>query len=258
MRIVSWNVNGLRSALKKGFLDYLDAQRPDILGLQEVRALPEQLPEDVVAPAGYHAFFQPAEKKGYSGVALFTRKKPNRTWSELGVSDFDREGRILAVELDDFVLLNIYFPNGSGNRDNSRVPFKLAFYRAVFDRIADIRQTGREVIVMGDFNTAHRPIDLARPQANRANSGFIPEECDEFQRWIDAGLVDTFRHIHKDEPDRYSWWTFRAGARARNVGWRIDYVLTTPGLTPHIQDAEIHDQILGSDHCPVSLTLTTP
>ncbi|MBR57638.1 MAG: exodeoxyribonuclease III [Myxococcales bacterium] len=256
MRIVSWNVNGLRSALKKGFLDYLSTDSPDILGLQEVRALPDQLPTDIVDPSGYHAFYQPAEKKGYSGVALFCREKPKHTWTDLGVSEFDREGRIIAAEFDDFVILNIYFPNGSGNRDNSRVPFKLAFYKAVFERIAEIRRSGLEVIVMGDFNTAHRPIDLARPQANRNNSGFLMEECDAFQDWLDAGLVDTFRHIHKDEPDRYTWWTFRAGARARNVGWRIDYVLATPGLAGRIEDADIHDQIHGSDHCPISLTLT--
>jgi len=255
MRIVSWNINGLRAAYRKGFLDYLTAEQPEILGIQELRATPEDLPAELRAPLGYHTLFNSAEKKGYSGVALYSRMAPIETWTGLGIPEFDREGRIIGADFGRFVLYNVYFPNGSGNRDNSRVPFKLEFYAALLQEIAQKRTQGREVIVMGDFNTAHRPIDLARPNQNRKTSGFLPEECAVFQGYLDTGLVDSFRHMHGDISDRYSWWTFRSNARARNIGWRIDYIMLSPGLVPHLESAEIQETVMGSDHCPVEVRL---
>ena len=249
-------MNGIRAAHRKGFLDFLSSEKPDILGIQEVRAQEEDLAEALRAPDGYTTYFSPAERKGYSGVALFSRVKPLRTWTSLGIEEFDCEGRVIAAEYENFVLYNVYFPNGSGNRDISRVPYKLRFYAAMLSEVQQQRDNGREVVIMGDFNTAHRPIDLARPSQNRKNSGFLPEECDVFQGYLDTGLVDSFRQVHGDAADRYSWWTFRSGARARNVGWRIDYVLITPGLVPNLETAEIRDAIMGSDHCPVEVCLS--
>jgi exodeoxyribonuclease-3 len=258
IRIISWNVNGIRSAIKKGFADFLEAWQPDILGIQEVRALPEQIPEGALSQFEMEHFFRPADRKGYSGVALFTRVPCTTFQATLDVPAFDQEGRVIAADFGEFVVFNVYFPNGSGNRDNSRVPFKLDFYDTLFKRVQEVRASGRELIVMGDFNTAHKAIDLARPSPNRKNSGFLPQECSSFQRWIDAGFVDTFRHVHGDVPDRYSWWSYVGGARARNVGWRIDYILCTPGLLPYVKRAEIDDEEHGSDHCPVRLELEIP
>ena len=256
MRILSWNINGIRACLRKGFRDFLDQEEWDILGMQEVRALPEQMPEDIAQPTDYQALYQAAEKKGYSGVGLYSKRPISSHWTDLGEEDFDREGRVVAADYGDFILYNVYFPNGSGARDNSRVPYKMAFYRKLLTQINGHREEGREVIVMGDFNTAHRPIDLARPAGNKNTSGFLIEERDELSRWLETGLVDSFRHVHGDLPERYTWWSNRSGARERNVGWRIDYVLVTPGLLPRLESAEIHDKTLGSDHCPISIRLS--
>ncbi len=255
MKIISWNVNGIRSAHKKGFLNFLDTQSPDILGIQEVRAEEEVLPDELRSPDGYSTVFSAAEKKGYSGVAIFSRTKPIRTWTSLGAEEFDREGRVLAADFEDFILYNVYFPNGSGKRDNSRVPYKLDFYEAMLTEINGHRAQGREIIIMGDYNTAHRELDLARPKQNRGTSGFLPEECEVFEGYLETGLVDTFRHVHGDKPDSYTWWSFRSGARARNVGWRIDYILVTPGLIPGLKSADILNTIMGSDHCPIEISL---
>lgn len=255
MRIISWNINGIRACLKKGFREYLEQEEWDVLGMQEVRALPEQMPEDIASPPHYKAIYKAAEKKGYSGVGLFSRQEVGKHWTLLGIDEFDREGRVIAADFSDFILFNVYFPNGSGARDNSRVPFKLAFYKQLLEHINALRAEGREVIVMGDFNTAHQAIDLARPKGNKNTSGFLLEERDEFTRWLDSGLVDSFRHIHGALPERYTWWSNRSGARARNVGWRIDYILLTPGLLGRLKTAEIHDKTLGSDHCPISIEL---
>jgi exodeoxyribonuclease-3 len=255
LRIISWNINGIRACIKKGFRDYLENEDWDILGMQEVRALPEQMPEDFVNPPTHQAIYRAAEKKGYSGVGLFSKPTVKEYWFDLGEEEFDREGRVIAADYTEFVLFNVYFPNGSGARDNSRVPYKMAFYERLLEEIDGLRARGREVIVMGDFNTAHQAIDLARPAGNKKTSGFLIEERDEFTRWLDTGLVDSFRHIHGDEPEHYSWWSNRSGARERNVGWRIDYVLMTPGLLPRLQSAEIHPKVLGSDHCPISIVL---
>ena len=253
VRIVSWNVNGLRACAKRGFARWLARSQAEIVGLQEVRALPEELPPGVRQPRGFTAFFSAAERRGYSGVGLYARRAPDRVETSLGVPRFDREGRLQIARFGRLVVANVYFPKGSGTaRDNSRVPFKLAFYRALFDRLARLRRGGLRVLVMGDFNTAHREIDLARPKQNVENSGFLPEERAELDRWIEAGWVDTFRRFEPG-PDHYTWWSQRFGVRAKNIGWRIDYVLASPAAMRHVRGAFIESRVGGSDHVPVGV-----
>jgi exodeoxyribonuclease-3 len=253
IRILSWNVNGLRACASKGFERVLRASRAQIVGVQEVRARPEQLPAPLRAPRRWHTAFQAAERPGYSGVGLYARREPDALETSLGVPEFDREGRLQLARFGGLVLANVYFPNGNGKqRDNSRVPFKLAFYRALFEKLEPLRRDGRRVLVMGDFNTAHREIDLARPHENRETSGFLPEERAELDRWLAHGWVDSFRRFEAG-PDHYSWWSQRFGVRARNVGWRIDYVLASPGALPFLRRAFLQPHVMGSDHCPVGV-----
>ncbi len=255
LRVISWNVNGLRACAKKGFAAWLRQSRAQIVGLQEVRALPEDLPPEILAPRGWHSHFAPAERKGYSGVGIYSRALPDDVESSLGVRRFDIEGRLQVARFGRLAVVNGYFPKGSGkDRDNSRVPYKLAFYRAVFKRAERLRRSGRRVLVMGDFNTAHREIDLARPKGNRDNSGFLPEERAELDRWIAAGWTDSFRAFHEG-PDHYSWWSQRFGMRERNVGWRIDMVLASPAAMRFVRRAFIRPDDRGSDHCPVGVDL---
>jgi exodeoxyribonuclease-3 len=252
-RIFSWNVNGLRAAAKKGFGDWLADSRAEIVGIQEMRAEPAQIPAELREPEQWCASFQPAERKGYSGVALYSRRAPDRVDTSLDEARFDSEGRVQIAHFGRLALANVYFPNGNGKeRDNSRVPYKLDFYRALFDRLEALRSSGRRVLVLGDFNTAHKEIDLARPKANRETSGFLPEECAEIDRWVSAGWVDTFRSFEPG-PDRYTWWSQRGGARARNVGWRIDYVMASPAAMKFVRAAFIHPEVMGSDHCPLGV-----
>ena len=253
LRIVSWNVNGLRACARKGFLDWLGSSRTQIVGLQEVRALPEQLDPSVRRPSRWYTNFAPAERKGYSGVGLYSRRQPDSVVTQLGEERFDKEGRVQIARFGRLVVANVYFPKGSGTqRDNSRVPYKLDFYRLLFEHLQRFRKGGYRVLVMGDFNTAHQEIDLARPKGNRDNSGFLLEERQELDRWIDAGWVDTFRHFVA-EGDHYSWWSQRFGLRERNVGWRIDYVFASPAALRYAQKAFILPNVTGSDHCPVGL-----
>jgi exodeoxyribonuclease-3 len=249
----SWNVNGIRAAQKKGFLDWLEVTQPDILGVQETKAHPDQLDDALRNPPGYHVYWASAEKRGYSGVALFSKKEPNSVQIGLDIDEFDREGRTIVAEYDDFVFITAYFPNGS--RDHHRVPYKMQYKADFLAFCNDLREQGRAVIFCGDVNTAHRPIDLARPKQNQKTTGFLPEE----RVWLDQitaeGYVDTFRQLYPEQEGAYSWWSYIGGARSRNVGWRLDYFFTTPDLTPRIQEATIHADIIGSDHCPVSLTL---
>ncbi len=257
MRIVSWNVNGLRACARKGFVDWLAGSRAQIVGLQEVRALPDQLPDEIRHLPRWHQAYQPAERLGYSGVGLLSRKKPDRIVTSLGEDRFDREGRLQIASFGKLVVANVYFPKGSGSkRDNSRVPFKLDFYKRLRREVDALRKSGSRVIVMGDFNTAHREIDLARPRQNVVNSGFLPEEREELQRWVDAGWVDTFRHF---EPGGgyYTWWSQRLGARERNVGWRIDYVFASPEAMRFVKRGFILSDARGSDHCPVGIDVAT-
>ena len=252
MKLYSWNVNGIRAAEKKGFLNWLDEVQPDILCLQETKAKIDQLGSSLIEDHGYHTFWHSAIKPGYSGVATFSKEKPHFVQEGLGIERFDSEGRVLLTEHDDFLLYNIYFPNGQ--KDDVRLNYKLDFYDELLPIINEQVDSGNNVIVTGDWNTAHHPIDLARPKENVKTSGFMPIEREKLDTYVSNGWVDTFRLFH-DAPGQYSWWTYRFGARERNVGWRIDYFFVNEGLVEFCTDADIHQEILGSDHCPLSLEL---
>ena len=252
MRLISWNVNGIRAAVKKGFLDYLKKEEPDILCIQESKAHKEQLSSEILNDHGYHTYWHSGIKKGYSGVATFCKKEPLFVQEGIGIKKYDDEGRVIITEHDDFLLFNIYFPNGQ--KDDTRLNYKLDFYDDLLPIINEQVESGNNVIVTGDWNTAHHPIDLARPKENITTSGFMPIEREKLDTYVSQGWVDTFRLFH-DEPERYSWWTYRFGARQRNVGWRIDYFFVNQDMVDLCYDADIHHKVLGSDHCPVSLEL---
>ena len=255
MRIVSWNVNGLRACAKKGFLDFLDRCDADVVALQETRAFEDQLEERVASPEGWHTYFHPAERPGYSGVAIYSRQKPSRVETSLGVEEFDAEGRYLCVTYGRLAVASVYFPNGSGkDRDNSRVPYKLDFYREVFSQMQRKRKNG-PVYIAGDYNTAHHEIDLARPKENSSVSGFLPIERQWIDKLIENNFVDTFRIFDKN-PDNYTWWNMRTRARDRNVGWRIDYFFVSDNLVTNVKSSSILSDVMGSDHCPIKLNLS--
>lgn len=255
MRIASWNVNGLRAVAKKGFGEWLDGCDCEIVGLQEVRARAEQVPAEIRERDGWHVDLVAAERAGYSGVGLFSRRPPDAVSSEIGVPEIDVEGRLQVARFGRLTVVNGYFPNGNGkDRDLSRIPYKLDFYRTLFDALEPAKQRGEPIVVMGDFNTAHREIDLARPKANVKTSGFRPEEREEFDRWIRAGWVDAFREFEPGE-GFYTWWSQRKGVREKNVGWRIDYHLISPGARQFLRGARIHAEVEGSDHCPLTIDL---
>ena len=253
MKLISWNINGVRAAVKKGLLDWLESEKPDILCLQETKAHKEQLTSEILEDHGYHTYWHSGEKKGYSGVATFSREEPLYVQEGLGIEKYDIEGRVLLTEHENFLLYNIYFPNGQ--KDEMRLQYKLDFYDDLLPIINEQVESGHNVIVTGDWNTAHHPIDLARPKENVKTSGFMPVEREKLDIYVENGWVDTFRMFH-DEGDRYSWWSYRFGVRERNVGWRIDYFFVNEGFLDNVKDADIHDEIIGSDHCPVSLELS--
>ena len=252
MRIVSWNVNGIRAVSKKGFIDWLHKESPDILCIQETKCYPEQLTGELLSPNGYKAYWSVAEKKGYSGTAVFTKIEPKTVKEGLGVKEFDTEGRTLMLDYGDFVLFNIYFPNGGAG--NKRVPFKMRFYDAFLKKVNRLKKQGRKIVICGDVNTAHEEIDLSRPKQNEKNTGFLPEERAWVTKFINNGYVDTFRHFHK-EGEHYTWWDYKTGARARNIGWRIDYFFISENLLPKIKKVLILKTVMGSDHCPVEIEL---
>ncbi len=250
-RIASWNVNGIRAAGEKGLFSWLHARKPDILCLQETKAQSDQLSADFLEPDGYRSFFISAKKKGYSGVAIYTREKP-RSVSPLGVAEFDREGRILAAEYGDFILVNAYFPNSQA--EGARLSYKLEFCQAIRAFCDALVADGKDVIVCGDFNIAHKPIDLTHPKANEGNPGYLPEERAWMDSFIGAGYVDTFR-IFTSEGGHYTWWSYRMNARGKNVGWRIDYHCVNQGMRERVREAVILPEVTGSDHCPIELTV---
>jgi exodeoxyribonuclease-3 len=253
MLIASWNVNGLRACHRKGFGGWLDGCGAEIVAVQEARARHAQLPGELAERPGWSVAVAAAERPGYSGVALFSRRPPDDVGRRLGRRELDVEGRLLMARFGKLLLVNAYFPCGNGkDRDLSRIPYKLRFYRRLFRHLEPARSGGEPVLVVGDFNTAHREIDLARPRENKDNSGFRPEERKELDRWLRRGWVDTFRHF-VDEGGHYSWWSQRRGVRERNVGWRIDYALASPGAMPFVRGAAIHPDVQGSDHCPISV-----
>jgi exodeoxyribonuclease-3 len=252
IKLVSWNVNGIRSVSKKGFFEWLDKEKPDVLGLQETKISKEHLTPELLAPKGYRSYFSHAEKKGYSGVALYVREEPVSVTEGLGIAHFDSEGRVLQADYGDFVLMNIYYPNGKASPE--RLAYKMSFYEAFLDYANKLRKKKKKLIVCGDYNTAHKEIDLARPKANQKISGFLPEERAWMDKFVEAGYSDTFR-LFNDKPENYTWWDVISGARARNVGWRIDYFFTSNDLEKSLAGATIESQVMGSDHCPVTLTL---
>ncbi len=251
MRLISWNVNGIRSVHKKGFVEWFTRASPDILCLQETRAAEEQFPEDVKNLPQQQLTSSAAEKKGYSGVATWSRQKILDT-KKLGQRVFDDEGRTLIHELNDFYLLNCYFPNGQ--RDHNRVPFKLQYCQNIQKKVTQLRQK-KPVIITGDFNTAHQAIDLANPVSNKNTTGFLAVEREWLNTFAASGMVDIFRHLHPHKSGDYTWWSNRPGCRERNVGWRIDYFFISPELVPAVSSANILYQVTGSDHCPIELTL---
>lgn len=252
MNLLSWNVNGIRSAAGKGFSKWLEKTRPEVLCIQEARAWPEQLDQELLQPCGYQSWWACAEKKGYSGVAIYSRVEPLEVSEGLGIPRFDAEGRVLAARFPEFTLANAYFPNGQ--RDHGRVQFKMEFCEAFLDW-CQRRRTRREALVLcGDFNTAHREIDLARPRENQNTTGFLPVERAWMDRFIASGYVDIFRCLHPG-PGHYTWWSNRPGARQRNIGWRIDYHFITPCLQARVKRAYHLPEVRGSDHCPVGLEL---
>lgn len=251
--LYSWNVNGIRALQRKGFLDWLAETKPDILGLQETKAHPDQLDEAMLNPEGYHAYFASAERKGYSGVALYTRKEPNSVSYGLGFPEFDKEGRTLIAEYDDFVFITAYFPNGQN--DHARVPYKMEYKRVFLEYCNQLRAAGKSVIFCGDVNTAHQEIDLARPKSNKNTTGFLTLEREWIDEIVKQGYIDTYRHAYPEQEGAYTWWSLRGSARTDNVGWRIDYFFISPDLKDQVHEAAIHHTTLGSDHCPISLTL---
>ncbi len=251
MKLISWNVNGIRAALGKGLAEFVAAENPAILCLQETKARPEQVPLPLEL-GGYRAFWSSAEKPGYSGVAVFSRETPLNVKEGLGIPEHDREGRVLTVEFADFTLVNVYTPNAQD--ELRRLPYRLtwdAAFRAHVCREAE----HKPVVFCGDLNVAHQEIDIARPRENRRSPGFSDEERESFSQLLDSGFVDTFRHHYPDKTAAYSWWSYRAGARQNNVGWRIDYFGVSRSFASRVVDATILPHVHGSDHCPVGITL---
>ncbi len=252
MKLISWNVNGLRAVHKKGNLDWLFKSGTDIMCLQETKAHPEQLPEEVRNPEGYFSYFDHSKgRKGYSGVAIYSKIKPEKVQEGMGVPEFDQEGRLLVAYFKDFVLLNVYFPNGGGGP--IRLTYKLEFYNIFLDFIDTLRKKGKKVIFCGDINTAHTEVDLARPKENVNNTGFLPIERAWMDKVVAHGYVDSFRYMYPNKNDVYTYWDMKTFARDRNVGWRIDYFFTSLDLKDKITSSEIMDTVFGSDHCPISL-----
>lgn len=253
MKIISWNVNGIRAVLKKGFLEWVDEVKADIICLQETKADEHKIPDEV-RDHGYHTYWHSCTRKsGYSGVGVLSKQEPLSVNQHLGIQEFDEEGRILELDYGSFILYNVYFPNGSTG--NSRVPYKLKFYEALLARCKEQQAGGKHIVICGDYNIAHHPIDLARPKENEGNTGFLPEERAVLDQMSADGWLDTFREFHPDEPDNYTYWDYFTRARERNVGWRIDYFWITPGLRPSLKNAFILPDVMGSDHCPVGIVL---
>ena len=253
MKLISWNVNGIRAAQRKGFLDWLQAEAPDVLTVQETKAHPEQLASALRQPDGYHTWWASAERKGYSGVGLFSKSQPRAVQIGLGIEKFDSEGRTIIAEYDDFTLMTTYLPNGKASKE--RLRYKMEYKEAFLAYADGLRAAGKSVVFCGDINTAHNEIDLTHPKPNAKYSGFLREERDWIDKVVAQGYIDIYRQRNPDKEGAYSWWSMRGGARARNVGWRIDYFFISPDLLERVVAAEIHADVMGSDHCPISLTL---
>lgn len=260
-KIISWNVNGLRAVHRKGNIQDVFHMKPDILCIQETKSLPEQLPEDVRSPNGYHSYFHfPTEKKGYSGVAIYSKEEPIKVSRDIGIKEMDQEGRLIMAEYKDlpageagFTIINVYFPNGGG--PEARLRYKLDFYDHLLDFINKLHKKQPNILLCGDVNVAHREIDLARPKENVTHVGFLPIERAWMDKMISHKWTDVFRHFYPDKTEAYTYWDMKSFARERNVGWRIDYFFASPQMLKKVKSIKILDSILGSDHCPIELTL---
>ena len=253
MKITTFNVNGIRAIVNKEGTEWIHALDSDVLGLQEIKAKPEQVPDVLLTMEGYQTIWNSAERPGYSGTAVFYRREPLSVSLGIGYPMFDAEGRVIRLEYPDFFLYNIYFPNGG--EENRRVPEKLQFYAKLLEECNELHKAGKNIIITGDFNTAHKEIDLEHPKANAKNTGFLPEERAWIDTYLENHFVDAFRELYPDREKAYTWWTYRGAARMRNVGWRLDYYLISKPLMSRVQDVIIHDDMMGSDHCPVSMIL---
>ena len=255
MKITTWNVNGLRAALKKDILEWVGTYQPDVLCLQEIKARPEQI--DPAHMQQLETIFSditwnPAQRPGYSGVATLAARPPLETQHGLGIDRFDQEGRVITSTYPGFILFNLYVPNGG--RDHARVPFKLDFYTQLLDICNDLHEQGKNIIICGDINTAHNEIDLRNPKQNTKTTGFLPEERVWIDKYLANGFIDIYRHLYPERV-QYTWWTYRVNARQRNIGWRLDYYLVSESLIDRVTDVVINEDIMGSDHCPVTLIL---
>ncbi len=253
MQWLTWNVNGIRAVHKKGFMEFFQGLQPDVLCIQETKAQPDQVPQELAEIPGFHFLMHSAQRKGYSGVATWSRGQPQEVRLGVGAPEFDAEGRVLVTRHGGIYLYNIYFPNGGGGPE--RLEYKKNFYFHLHDVFERHLAAGEPLVVCGDFNTAHEPIDLARPRENEKNSGFMPVEREWLETYFSLGLVDIFRRLHPGEPGHYSWWDVRTSARDRNLGWRLDYFMISSDLVDRVEDCRILPEVTGSDHCPVMLTL---
>ena len=250
MKIISWNINGIRAIYKKNFLDWFIATNADIVCLQEIKAQKEQIPSDLLELKNYFFYFNPAIKKGYAGMAVYTKQKPLKVEYKLGLNRFDQEGRILQLEYPSFILINVYLPHGGRQKEN--LDYKLKVYDYLLEYLQ--KSKDRNIILIGDFNIAHQDIDLARPRQNQNNIMFTPEERQQIDKIINLGFLDSFREFHK-EGSHYTWWPYMAKARQRNLGWRIDYIFISKELTKNLKDAFILSEVMGSDHCPIGIEI---
>ena len=260
LKLLSWNVNGIRAVARKGDLqELLRKESPDVLCLQETKAQPEQLSKELIEPVGYATYWNyPEASKGYSGVATFTKEKPLDVKYGLGIKEFDTEGRVIIARYAGFILFNVYFPKGDTNPERAhRLNYKMNFYEAFLDFVDSLKAKGEKLVVCGDFNTAHKEIDLARPKENEKNSGFLPQERAWMDKLVAHGYVDTFRQFHK-EPSQYTWWDMKTRARERNIGWRLDYFFVTENALKSVAQAFIMPDVMGADHCPVGIIFTVP
>lgn len=253
IKILSWNVNGLRSVAKKGFFEFIEKYSPDILCIQETKAREEDIPKELKEISDYYSYFSSPERKGYSGVGVYTKENPISVNTNLGISKFDSEGRVLILEYSNFILFNVYFPNGK--MSSERLKYKMDFYKMFLDHVKNLLNQDKRLVICGDLNTAHKEIDIARPKENEKISGFLPEERAWMDIFIKTGFIDTFRHFNKN-PANYSWWDYKSKARERNVGWRIDYFFISNSLNGILKSAFILNDVFGSDHCPVGIELS--
>lgn len=249
MKIISWNVAGYRACVKKGFIDFFEKQNADIFCLQEVKAEENQLPYH---PEGYYHYLNPAERKGYSGTLIYTKEKPENVTYGIGIDMHDHEGRVITLEFNKFYLVTVYVPNAK--RGLERLDYRVVWEQDFLKYLKKL-EIKKPIIICGDFNVAHREIDLANPKQNVGNAGFTTEERQCFSNLLESGFVDVYRYFHKDLKYRYTWWSYIGHARERNIGWRIDYFLVSKIFITKIKDMKIHDEVMGSDHCPIELTI---